>query len=286
MTIRKLSKAGLLATLLTAGCSSSSDGSGTTGRIIALKTQASIKDNESQPKVNALGWTVTLSEAYLSVGPLYYYSGDPVLSRRHVPKAMLQNMLASVSDWLVRPAYAHPGHYIEGAAMGQMLVPTTLDLLASATVNLADGEGITGDTNSAKFTWQSPPQGDLAPGLQGHVVISKGTATKDGTAIQFIAKADEPDVHDGNDKAEVAGCAFGSSPGLAGVTMDGDGTVTLTLSPSVWFDQVDFSYVAAGAPGAPTPDAVGVVDIADTLAWEGFIRGVKKGTAYEFSYGK
>ena len=97
----------------------------------------------------------------------------------------------------------------------------------------------------------------------------------------------EPEVHDGDDKAEVAGCAFGSTPGESGVNMDGNGTVTLTLSPSVWFDEVDFSYVAPGGDaGAPTPDANGVVDIAGTLAWEGFIRGVKKGTGYEFSYAK
>ena len=170
--------------------------------------------------------------------------------------------------------------------MGQMLTPTTLDLLAGS-VNLANGEGVTGDTNSAKITWQSPPQGDLAAALKGHVILTKGSATKGGTTIQFIAKADEPDINDGDDKPEVAGCAFGSRPGDVGVTMDGDGTVTLTLSPSVWFDEVDFSYVEpSGDAGASAPDANGVVDIAGTLAWEGFIRGVKKGTSYEFSYTK
>lgn len=286
MTIRNVPKGGVLAILLAVGCSSSTGGSGTTGRLITLRTQATIKDSESQPRVNALGWTVTLSAAYLSVGPLYYYSGDPVLSRRHDPKSKQQDMWASVGDWFIKPAYAHPGHYIEGAAMGQMLVPTTIDLLGGSVVQLADGEGVTGITNSARFTWQSPPTGELAAALEGHVILTKGTATKAGTTILFIAKADEPEVHDGNDKAEVAGCAFGSSPGQVGVNMDGDGTVTLTLSPSVWFDEVDFDYVIAGDAGAPEADANGVVDIAGTLAWQGFIRGVKKGTAYEFSYGK
>jgi hypothetical protein len=195
-------------------------------------------------------------------------------------------MWASVGDWFIKPAHAHPGHYIEGAAMGQMLVPTTIDLLGGSVVQLADGEGVTGLTNSAKFTWQSPPAGDLAAALEGHVILTKGTATKGGITINFIANADEPDVHDGNDKAEVAGCAFGSSPGQVGVNMDGNGTVTLTLSPSVWFDEVDFDYVTSGDAGAPLPDANGVIDIAGTLTWEGFIRGVKKGTAYEFSYSK
>ncbi len=282
-----LTKIGILVALCAAGCSSSSsDSSGTTGQIIALKTRTEVKDDLTQAKTNALGWSITISEAYLSVGPLYYFAGDPVLSQRHMDKSSLQYAWAMVSDWLVRPAHAHPGHYIAGAAMGQMLTPTTLDLLGGS-VNLADGDGVTGSTNSAKFTWQSPPQGDLAPALEGHVVLTKGVATKGATTIHFIAKADEPEVHDGDDKAEVAGCAFGTTAGASGVNMDGNGTVTLTLSPSVWFDEVDFAYVAPGADaGAPTPDANGVVDIAGTLAWEGFIRGVKKGTGYEFSYTK
>ena len=284
MTEWRLANTALVLALLAAGCSSSTE-SGTTGRIITLKTQASVEDDLTQAKTNALGFSVTLSEAYLSVGPLYYYSGDPVLSLRTSPKASKLAALSRLSDWLVKPAQAHPGHYTAGAAMGEMLTPTTLALHAG-TVNLADGDGVTGNTNSAKFTWQSPAQGELASSLRGHVILTQGIATKDGVTVKFIAKADEPDVHDGDDKAEVAGCAFGPTPGAVGVSMDGNGTVTLTLSPSVWFEEVDFSYVAPGAANAPTPDANGVVDITGTLAWQGFLRGVKKGTAYEFSYSK
>ncbi|HEY5960289.1 MAG TPA: hypothetical protein VIV60_27235, partial [Polyangiaceae bacterium] len=60
------------------GCSSASgSGSGTTGRAITLKTRLAIQDDLTQPKTNALGWTIVVSKAYLSVGALYYYSGDP-----------------------------------------------------------------------------------------------------------------------------------------------------------------------------------------------------------------
>jgi len=287
MKCRHLMNIGILVGLFTLGCASSSNGSsGTTGQIIALKTRAEVNGDLTQAKTNALGWSIAISEAYLSVGPLYYFAGDPVLSQRHVDTSPLQYALSTVGDWLVKPAHAHPGHYIAGAAMGEMLTPTTLNLLAGS-VDLADGDGVTGSTNSAKFTWQSPPKGELAAALEGHVVLVKGVATQGSSTIHFIAKADEPEVHDGDDKAEVAGCAFGPSPGGSGVNMDGNGTVTLTLSPSVWFDEVDFSYVAPGGDaGARAPDASGVVDIAGTLAWEGFIRGVKKGTGYEFSYVK
>jgi hypothetical protein len=271
---------------LATACLSSSDGSsGTTGQAITLKTKISIKDDLSQPKTNALGWNVTISKAYLSVGALYYFAGDPVLSQRALPNSARQSAMAWLGDFFIKTAHAHPGHYIEGAAMGQMLQPTTVNLLGNS-LELADGEGVTGLTNSAKFTWQAPPKGDFASNLNGHVVLTQGTAVKDGVTIKFVAMADDTEVVDGDKKVEVAGCAFGANPGEVGVDMIGDGTVTLTLVPSVWFDQVDFAYVAPGESGAPAPNAEGIVDIAGTLAWQGFIRGVKKGTAYEFSYQK
>jgi hypothetical protein len=266
------------------GCSS--DGtSGTTGRTVTLETRIDIQGDLTKAQANALGWKVALSRAYLSVGALYYYSGDPVLSLERSPHRGSARALAWVAGLLEKPAWAHPGHYIEGAAMGQMLEPVTVDLLGGS-VDLADGEGVTGAVNSARFTWQSPPRGKLAPKLDGHVVLAEGTATQGEATVHFLAQADADDVHDGNDKAEVAGCAFGSKPGGVGVEVDDDGAVTLTLDPRVWLDQVDFAYVAPEASDAPEPDADGVVDIAGTLAWQGFIRGVKKGTAYEFSYEK
>jgi hypothetical protein len=271
--------------LLVAACSSSDGSSGTTGQTITLKGKVTIQNDLTQPKSNAKGWSVVISRGYLSVGPLYYFTGDPVLSNNELVKPVRTRALAWLGELLVTPAFAHPGHYIAGEAMGQMLSPTTIDLLGPA-VTLADGTGVTGLTNSARFTWQDPPAGDLAPQLQGQVVWTQGTATKGSVVIPFIAKASATEVVDGDAKVEVAGCSFGATPGHIGVDMDGDGTVTLTLVPSVWFDQVDFSYVAPGTAGAPTPDTAGTVDIAGTLAWAGFIRGVKKGTAYLFSYAK
>lgn len=272
--------------VLATGCSSSSDGnSGTTGHAITLRTHVDIKDDLGKPITNTLGWKVTLSEAYLSIGSLYYYSGDPVLSQRQLPNASNRSALAWLGELLVPPAYAHPGHYIEGAAMGQMLGPATLDLLGDS-LELADGDGVTGLTNSARITWQSPPKGALAEKLDGHVVLTRGTATKGDVSLAFIAQAKADEVLNGDGKAEVAGCAFGAEPGEVGVNMESDGTVTLTLVPSVWFNQVDFSYVAPDATDVSAANAEGVVDLAGTLAWAGFVRGIKKGTAYEFSYKK
>lgn len=285
MIHRNLTCVVLFCSFASTSCSTSDTDSGTTGRNISLKTRVDVDGDLSKPWTNVLGWEISLSKAYLSVGALYYYSGDPLLSKRSRPNNAFYDAWAWAGEFFVSTAHAHPGHYIEGAAMGQMLTPTTVELLRGS-VSLADGEGVTGATNSARITWQSPPQGKLAGELDGNVVLTRGTATRDGVTIDFIAKATAAEVVDGNGKAEVAGCAFGSKPGEVGVDMDDDGTVTLILVPRVWFDQVDFDYVVPGAEGAPMPDEDGRVDLDGTLAWAGFLRGVKKGTAYEFSYTK
>ena len=285
------------------GCSSSSsDTSGTTGKTVTLSTKIDIQGDLTQPKTNALGWTVTVSKAYLSVGALYFFQGDPVLSLRDRQTGHERRSFASrLSDLLERPAYAHPGHYIPGQAMGQMITPTTVDLLGGSVV-LAGGTGITGIVNSGRFTWQSPPGGDKAALLAGHVVLAEGVATKGAASVHFVAKADQADVVDGNSLPEVDGCMFGTTPGQVGADVESDGTVTLTLVPSVWFDEVDFSYVLPGASADAGSDAASddagteagtaadagdsVIDIGGTLAWQGFLRGVKKGTAYLFSFSK
>jgi hypothetical protein len=261
------------------------EGSGTTGRAIVLETKFGMKSTPTQPMVNAHGWSVTLSKAYLSVGALYYYSGDPVISRGPSPRRTDKTLFAWMDELFVKTAHAHPGHYVAGTAMGQMLEPTTVDLL-SGSIELADGNGVSGLTRSATFTWQSPPRGPVAAKLDDQVILTQGLATKDDVTVEFVAKATDTEIANGDEQAEVAGCAFGDTPGEVGVDMDGDGTVTLTLVPRVWFDQVDFAYVIPGTEGAPLPNANGIIDIAGTLAWQGFIRGVKKGTAYQFSYSR
>jgi hypothetical protein len=132
------------------------------------------------------------------------------------------------------------------------------------------------------------------------VVLVEGTATRGAETLRFIAKADQQDLLDGDGNPDVAGCSFGATPGGVGANIDDNGTVTLTIVPSVWFDQVEFSYALSdgdggtaeggsgdagdGADGAASSDRP--IDIGGTLAWQAFVRGMKKGTAYLFSYGK
>ena len=274
----------VLALAMIEACSSSGS-SGTTGHTITLQTRVEIKDDLTQSFTNASGWEISLSQAYLSLGALYYFSGAPVISRRALPTREKRGVMAALGDLLVPPALAHPGHYLEGTAMGQMVEGGVIDLFAGPT-ELGQGDGVTGEVNSARLTLQSPGQGTLAEKLESQVVIARGTARNGDRTIAFVAKAAELDVLDGNGNTEVSGCTFGSSLGDVGVDVVEDGSVTLGIVPSVWFNQVDFSYISREVTQPPTADISGYVDLGGTFAGQAFIRGVKKGTAYEFAYSK
>lgn len=270
----------ILTTAILAACSSS-DSSGTTGRAVTLQTHVETKDDLTLPFLNASGWEIRLSEAYLSLGALYYFSGAPVISRAPLRNREKQGVMATLGNLLVPPALAHPGHYVEGTAMGQMIEARAVNLLAGPT-ELGQGEGVTGEVNSARLTLQSPARGELAEKLEDQVVIARGTARKGETTVTFVAKAAESDILDGDGKPQISGCAFGSTLGDIGVDVVEDGTVTLGIVPSVWFSQVDFGYVSGDV--APQPDPSGHVDLDGTFAGQAFTRGVKKGTGYEFAY--
>lgn len=242
------------------GCSSGSE-SGTTGKRVSLKTTVVGEAKAKAPFTNALGWTITLSKAYLSMGALYYFDGDPIFSLR---APSLRELLSP------KRAYAHPGHYVEGNAKGEMTTAASVDLLAVSNT-LGVGNGTSGAVRSARFSFSSPPAAPFASQLGAHVVHVEGEAKNGSLTLQFIANADLADVLDTYNEAKVEGCVF------AEADVQADGTVTLTVLPTVWFDQVDFTDVKASTDGSPA-------DIAGTIAFNGFTRGLKKATAYVFTY--
>lgn len=242
-------------------CGGGEDGSGTTGKRVVLRTRVIGDAAGKSTFTNGVGWSVTLRSAYLSTGALYYFDGDPIFSRAERKFDRLRRLL------LPRLAFAHPGHYVPGNARGEMTVASSVDLL-SAGNDLANGNGVTGPYRSARFNFGAPPTGPFASALAGHVVQVEGEATSGATTVKFKAHADVADVLDTFSEPKLDGCAF--KP----VEVSGDGTVTMTVLPTIWFDQVDFTDVKGD----------GVVDLAGTVAFNGFARGLKKGTAYVFAY--
>ncbi|WP_437630839.1 hypothetical protein [Sorangium sp. So ce854] len=264
--------AALAAGALAVGCGAG-DGGATGGKRLTLGTQVAADAASVEPFTTALGWTVALSSARLSVGALHYFEGAPLTAQRAAPgRRGAPSPLERLARWAVPEAHAHPGHYQAGEARGQMTEPTSVDLLRGATA-LADADAVSGVARSARFTFGAPPSGPFAAALDGHVVAVEGRADKGDLSRVFRARALAADVvAAATGEPSVEGCAFDET------FLDGTGVVTLVVKPSVWLDQVDFEEVAAGEDGAP-------VDLEpESQAHRGFTRGLKKGTAYAFSF--
>lgn len=246
-------------------------GCGTTsGQRITLATRVVAEEGITAPFVNDHGWSVTLTTARLSIGELYYFAGPPVVASLSPGRGSPRPRPDFRGAFAFPSAHAHPGHYTEGDALGQMLAPDTLDLLEEAA--MADAEAVTGHYESARVSFESPPQGELAAAMEGHVFWIEGEATKDGAVLRFRATADEADILNADGNPFVEGCVFETAD------IEASGTVTLAIHPAVWLDQVDFAEV-------PDP---GDADHADLPPGEAphkaFVRGLQKGTAYGFSY--
>lgn len=252
----------------------------TSSKRVTLKTQITADDGVKEPFTNAYGWSIQLTKAAVSIGPLYYYDGAPIFSAGLAPSMRAPSRRArgarAALAWFfgVNTAHAHPGHYKPGNAMGQVLDPSSADLMKGV-VELPTGDGVAGTYRSGSFTFGDPPAGDAVEQLDGHVVVLEGTATKDDMTRHFRAIADVGDVLDSYEEPKLEGCAFAEEPDV-----EADGTVTLHVKPSVWLDQSEFDDVPEGTPEAPselTPDEE---------AFKAFVRGLKKGSAVIFSYEK
>ena len=239
---------------LLASCGS--DGS-TAGKRIALTTRAGV---ESLSFTNAYDFQVELSRALVSIGPLRFLEGAPVTRR----------------DWFdrvlgIQLAHAHPGHYVEGGVLGEMLVPTSVDLTAGPT-DLGVEPGVTGSALSGQFSFEHPPTGPFAGALDGRIVLLEGEATKGALLRAFRAFGRIGDVVDDDGEPVIQGCEF------EGGELDGDGVVDVILRPSVWLDQVDFAEV---------PDSA-VEDLVELTPGErphrALVRGLLKASAYHFRF--
>jgi hypothetical protein len=234
------------------GCS---DDVGTGGKRVELST---IAKPGPLSFVNAYGFRFEIERALLSIGPLRYLEGAPV-SRSWIRRA-----------FSIREAHAHPGHYVEGGTLGEMLVPTTVDL-AAGPAELGSGPGVTGTARSARFSFQDPAQGELAEELLSHVVLVEASASSEQASLRVRFTASIGDVVDAEGQPFVAGCV------LEGGAITDNGTIELTVLPSLWLDQVDLTELA-GSGDEP------IDVVAGTVAHRAFVRGLKKAGVYGFTY--
>jgi hypothetical protein len=262
LTIASLGLAGVLPS----ACSSE-DG-GTTGKRIALAVKVTGAAEATKPFTNAQGWNITLTKAVVSTGALYFYDGATIFSlnepQPRSPGKLLRDAFA------VKTAFAHPGHYVPGNAKGELLAPSSADLRGETI--LGNGNGVSGITRSATFSFQSPAAGALAGELGSHVAVIEGTGTKGTETRVFRAEVDADDVYNTNGQPQIEGCPF------AETDMQSDGTVTITVKVALWFDQVELDT----AP--PSPDGKPTTLVKDSIPMRGLTRGMKAGLGYSFAY--
>lgn len=246
----------------------SSDDNRTTGKRIVLHGSITGDPTVRSTLTTGFGWDVTLTKAAITTNGFYYFDGPPPTAMHERPKKSAGERFASL---FIGTAWAHPGHYEAGTALGQVVLaaPLTIDLFGAAPIPLPDGEGITGIYRSARFV--IPPNGPGDALLGTHVAIAEGKAVKhDGsttTPIFFRLIADYADVSASIQNGAVDGCVLDE----ANVT--DSGSISLGITAKVWLNLVDFEKIAPGTEAAPT-------ETKDP----GFSQGVTQLSAYRFTY--
>lgn len=243
------------------GCGDES--AATTGRRVTLELRARGSAGATKPFTTTKGFRLTLTKALLATGATTYYDGATIFSgaRPRRPPGLLQRLA-------IKSAFAHPGHYVPGAARGEVLTPSSIDLTQEAP--LGSGEGTSGIVRSATFSFGAPPAGPQAALLTGNVALLEGTAEKDGVVHAFRAEVSADEVRNGKGGLDIEGCPF------AETDLQTDGVVTLTVGVEAWLDNVDFGSVPAGTTPTLLP--------AEGLAKNQLTRGMKAATPYSFSF--
>lgn len=192
------------------------------------------------------GWDVTLREACVSVGPVYFYE-NPLLARgfRPVPRRGIPGRLY---DALIPSAHAHPGvdHFNGGEVRGEWLEQVALDLLAGDSLELGSFEGIAGISRSVTIGVNPPAEGmrGAVECLRGHHAYVVGTAVRDDEVVDFEGGLDIEET--GNRRRmQVA----------TELVIDDGRRIELSIDPRVWLDQARFEQLAVNETGRAIIDA-------------------------------
>ena len=150
----------------------------------AVRVQLEVELDAStvDDSTNDLGWTVTLTAAKIAVKDLQF----TIQGEMHDATAWLEG-------WLIRRAWAHPGHYAGGDVTGELVGEFVLDWVGHDGMALGTGDLLTGDYNGINFTFRTAGEGDGLAGddpLSGHTAYFAGVARKGGEEVAFTAALD------------------------------------------------------------------------------------------------
>ncbi|MEZ4405078.1 MAG: hypothetical protein R3A52_01120 [Polyangiales bacterium] len=172
----------------------------------------------------SLGWAVHLDTAKMVVGALRWYEGPPLFGAR------LWRRLTAPSV-----AWAHPGHYVPGEALADMVTPRVVDLLAAGGSSVGAVDGVNGTPLSGHVVLQGAGAslGESAAGFDGGTVLLEGSATKDGQTVRFVAR---PAILNTVEGVPAHGVLDAAQRGW-----------TVTVDLAHWVDRMDFSTLPMGA---------------------------------------
>lgn len=256
-----------LAVMLAAGLPSCT--ASTTGKEIAFSAAAAGGTSTGTPPTATFttyaGWSVTLSQALVLMGPLYFYEGAPQASR--------WKRLLPISS-----AYACPTHaqYNKGTVLGEVLQQYVVDLLGQPTA-LGQIMGFAGTCRTVELHLH--PHGEMLQGpsatdvalLQGHSVRLEGTATKADMTVPFIARLTIPD--EGLMRI-VESIAAEVELGVVGQQA---GSLQLEALLDMWLATVQFDSLTR-------MEGASYVFSDDDQAWAALARGVRARSSYRVSW--
>lgn len=258
--------AGFAAAAAIGGCGDGAVDS-TLGRRVVLQTRVELAE-DAAVFTTGVGWSVELTRVLLAVGALRYFDGVPPLAARPRPRGT-----ELAARWLgVDVAHAHPGHYQAGNVLGEMIEPSSVDLLAGPAM-LAEAEAVSGTYRSAEWAFAAVSSGPYAGELSGHVALIEGRADRAGEASRsFRAVIDFEELAASSNAGSVTGCVFEQ------VAVETDGSVFVKVRPAPWFNLVDFAELD---PAGPDDPATFPRNSQPRLA---LAQGLAQHSAYTFSY--
>lgn len=240
----------------------------TAGRSIRFQTaaQGAVDSGEELNDFEtAKGWRVELTRALALLGPVYFYGGEPMASRRLI--------LPGAGVAMACPTHAQ---YDYGAVLGEVLDQYVIDLLADKPTSTGEVDGQAGTCQSVEVHLH--PQGDqglrLASGadavalLEGYSIRLEGTAEKDGETVPFRALVTIPDEGTARIVQNIAGNVV-----LDDVS-DKPGRLVVQALLDIWLTEVDFSTLTE------TDEDGAFLFTEGTQAWTALVQAVRNRYAY------
>jgi len=245
----------------------------TSGEAIRFATAARGITSDGQPVgefENSKGWTVNLDRALVSLGPVYFYGGEPMA--RSTP----------IFEAFGGVAHACPTHsqYDYGAVLGEVLSQYAVDLLAAEPTSTGEVDGEAGTCHSIELHIHPVGAEQLPAGspadeldeLEGASILLEGVATRDEGSVPFRAVLDIPDEGTMRVVQNIEG----------NVELDDNsnrpGTAVVQILVDAWFENVDFSSLTE------TDDDGTFLFTEDTQAQVALLQAVRNRYSYSLEW--